>query len=436
MRIVLTVTLLCLSTAAIAQENWVLTTADFRASTVGLKGIEPGGVRVHDPVQNAERVVPMEEFLQLERPAAVNASSPPPAAQQGKFVLHLVGGDRLAGEPVAVRGEQLAWASAAAGEVLVPMSRVAAMTRPGQQPPDQRQAEDVVTLANGDAVRGIIAGIEGGKVSVQRPDADEPLAVPVDSVTRIQFAATAAMAPAGGAAAPSFRLRLADGSSLPARGLTLAGGKLSADLGDGKPRPMDLARIAAIEQVNGPAAWLSALAPSENAYVPFFGTGQAYAARMDAAVDGSRDLRFGAKTFRRAIGVHAYSKLTWPLDGKHAAFRTQYAVDERLPHADMAVRVLLDGKPVHEATGVRAGTLSNVITIDLGAAKSLTLEVDYGSGTDVQDRLVWLEPALLKKKPADEPAPAAPATAPATAPAPEQAPPAPAPTATPAAPQG
>jgi hypothetical protein len=33
--------------------------------------------------------------------------------------------------------------------------------------------------------------------------------------------------------------------------------------------------------------------------------------------------------------------------------------------------------------------------------------VDYGSGTDVQDRLVWLEPALLKKKPADAPAPAA-----------------------------
>ena len=55
---------------------------------------------------------------------------------------------------------------------------------------------------------------------------------------------------------------------------------------------------------------------------------------------------------------------------------------------------------VHEKKNVRAGTLSPVITVDLAGAKSLTLEVDYGAGTDVQDRLVWLEPALLKRKPA------------------------------------
>jgi NPCBM/NEW2 domain-containing protein len=115
-------------------------------------------------------------------------------------------------------------------------------------------------------------------------------------------------------------------------------------------------------------------------------------------VDGSRELRFGGKSFRRAIGVHAYSRLTWPLDGKYAAFRTQYAVDERLSHADMTVRVKLGDKVAYEKQNVRAGTLSPVISVDLGGAKSLTLEVDYGSGTDVQDRLVWLEPALLKKK--------------------------------------
>ena len=120
---------------------------------------------------------------------------------------------------------------------------------------------------------------------------------------------------------------------------------------------------------------------------------------MNQAVDGSTDLRFGGKTFRRAIGVHAYSRLVFPLDGQYAAFRTQYAVDERLGRADMTVRVKLDDKVVHEKQNVRAGTLSPVITGDLAGAKTLTLEVDYGGGTDVQDRLVWLEPALLKKKP-------------------------------------
>jgi hypothetical protein len=384
--------------AARAQENWTLTTADFRNASVALKAMDANGVRVTDPSTNSDRAVGMDEFLQLERPV-------PGAAAQGKFVLHLAAGDQLGGEPVSIAGEELVWNNPAAGQVRVPMSRVAAMTKPGQQPPDRRPNEDVVTLANGDAVRGIIAGIEGGKVSVQRPDAPEPLPVPVDSIARIQFAATAAPA-AGGADARSFRVRLADGSTLPARAVTFANGQLSVDLGDGKPRPLDVTRVAAVEQVNGPAAWLSGRPPAQSVYVPFFGPSQEYPARMDAAVDGSRDLRFGGRSFRRAIGVHAYSKLTWPLDGKYAAFRTQYAVDERLAHADMTVQVKLDDRIVHEKQHVGAGTLSPVITVDLAAAKSLTLEVDYGGGTDVQDRLVWLEPALLKNKPAADTQPA------------------------------
>lgn len=382
-----------------AQESWTLTTADFRNASVSVKGIDGNTVKVSESGQ-AERAVPMDEFLQLERPL-------PASTQQGKFVLHMAGGDQLAGEPVSIAGEQLVWTNAAAGELRVPMNRVAAMTRPGQQPPDKRTNEDVVTLGNGDAVRGIIAGIEAGKVNVQRPDATEPTPVPLDSIAKIQFASTAAPG-AAAANARSFRIRLADGSSLPARALSLADGKFSADLGDGKPRPMDLARVAAIEQVNGPAAWLSGRAPAESVYVPFFGSAQEYPARTDAMVDGSRDLRFGGKTFRRAVGVHAYSKLTWPLDGTYAAFRTQYAVDERLTQADMTVRIKVGDKVVHEKQNVRGGTLSPVITVDLSGAKTLTLEVDYGAGTDVQDRLVWLEPALLKKKPAADTQPAKP----------------------------
>ena len=430
MRMTLIALLLSLSSVARAQENWTLTTADFKNVSVTLKGMDANAVRVTEAA-GGERAVSMDEFLQLERQL-------PTAVQQGKFVLHLAAGDQLAGEPVSVAGEDLVWNNAAAGEVRVPMNRVAAMTRPGQQPPDRRTNEDVVTLSNGDAVRGIIAGIEGGKVSVQQTDAAEPTAVPIDSVARVQFAQTAA--PAGGTGGErSFRVRLADGSSLPARAVTLDGAKFSVDLGDGKARPMELARVAAIEQVNGPAAWLSGRPTSEASYVPFFGTAQEYPARMDASVEGSRDLRFGGKTFRRAIGVHAYSRLTWPLDGSHEAFRTQYAVDERLGQADMTVRIRVGDKVVHEKQNVRGGTLSPVIVAELGGAKTLTLEVDYGAGTDVQDRLVWLEPALLKKKPAPAPPAATPPAVPATVPAvpatvPEAAPGTPPPGASPAAP--
>lgn len=398
-----------------AAAGWVLTTADFRSAAVTLKAIDAAGVRVADPGAPAdaqsERLVGAEDFLQLERPIPAAIA----AAQQARFVLHLLGGDQVAGEPASIEGEQLVWTNAAAGEVRVPLSRAVAMTRSGQQPPDRRPTEDIVTLGNGDAVRGIVAGIEAGRVSVQRADSPDPLAVPVESVASVQFAATGG-APAGGGASGAgprgFRVRLADGSSLPATRVTLAGGKLAADLGDGRERPLDLSRVAAIEQVNGPATWLTGVQPAESVYTPYFGTGQEFPARMNQTADGGRDLRYGGKTFRRGIGVHAYSRLVYPLDGGHAAFRVQYAVDDRLAHADMTVRVKLDDKVVHQKQGVRAGTLSPVIVADLAGAKRLTLEVDYGSGTDVQDRLVWLEPALLKKTPApDATPPSAPAPA-------------------------
>ena len=410
-----------------AASGWVLTTADFRSTPVSIKAIDPSGVRVaasdagHG--QPGERLVIMDDFLQLERTLPQSVA----AAQQGRLLLHLLGGDQVAGEPASIVGEQLVWNNGAAGEVRVPLSRAVAITRPGQQPPDRRPTEDVVVLANGDAVRGIIAGIEGGRISMQRSDSPDPLAVPVESVASVQFAATGAAGAGGANNAKGFRLRLGDGSSLPAASLTLANGKLEADLGDGRKRPFDLSRVAAIEQVNGPASWLTGRQPLESVYTPYFGTGQDFPARLNQSVDGGRDLRFGGRTFRRGIGVHAYSRLAYGLDGQYAAFRVQYAVDERLARADMAVRVKVDDKVVHEKQNVRAGTLSPVIVADLAGAKKLTLEVDFGGGTDVQDRLVWLEPALLRKKPAEEPKPPATPPAPATSSAP-----APAPTSTPA----
>jgi hypothetical protein len=74
----------------------------------------------------------------------------------------------------------------------------------------------------------------------------------------------------------------------------------------------------------------------------------------------------------------------------------------------VTVRVKLDDQVVHEQQNVRAGALSPVVLVDLGEAKELTLEVDFGANIDSEDRLNWIEPALLKVKPA-----AAPATQPA-----------------------
>src|SRR5882724_10365627 len=91
-----TLLLSLLATPSPAQ-TWRLTTADFRSEGILLHGIDAAGLHVSPMAGGEERLVPYEQFLELTR----SGSSSQPA---GKFVLHLIGGDRLGGEPVGIKG--------------------------------------------------------------------------------------------------------------------------------------------------------------------------------------------------------------------------------------------------------------------------------------------------------------------------------------------
>ena len=166
-------------------------------------------------------------------------------------------------------------------------------------------------------------------------------------------------------------------------------------------------------------SWLSSRPPSENVQTPLLETSRP--ARMDRTVTG-KPIRFGDRTFARGIGVAPFSRITWPLHEAtkdYAAFRTQYAIDGTGPYADVTVRIKLDEKVVHEKKNVIVGVLSPVVVIPLDKkGKLLTLEVDFGENYAVQDRLNWIEPALLKSSAIPQtPAPAPTTTNPSTAPA-------------------
>jgi len=217
-----------------------------------------------------------------------------------------------------------------------------------------------------------------------------PSEVPVDSIAAIVFADTGE---AVKAAAKGYRIAFDDSSTLTVEALTVQGSNVSVTLIGGAARTLDLDKLVAIEQLDGPVSWLSSLTPTESAQIPYLDV--SWPARMDRSVTGE-PIKFGPRVFVHGIGVHSHSTITWPLDGTYKSFRTQYAIDGNLPYADVDVRILLDGKVTHEAKGVKSSVLSPVVSLDLGAAKTITLEVDYGQGYDVQDRLNWIEPALLR----------------------------------------
>lgn len=398
---------------------WTLTTSDFRSEAVSLRSLDSSGVKVVPAGQDTERVVPWEQFLQLERGGGVVAA--PPAAKAGQFSLYLLGGDRIAGEPLGMKGEDILWRNPAAGELSVPLTALAAMSKSGP-PSNERRAEDLVALANGDTVRGIVSGMTKEAISVKTATGDA-IDVPLAAVSSVQFASAG---PAGASnKARGFRVRLDDGSSLVGSDVKVAGGKLELTLAANAVRPLDLARVAAIEQVNGPVSFLTSRAPAEDVFVPYLGPAPAQApTRVGTDVEG-QSFTIGGRSYLRGIGVHSYSRLAYPLDGQYKAFRTQYGMNDSLDRGDVTVRIKLDDKVVHEQANVRPGKLWPPVVVDLGDAKQLVLEVDYGEGIHTQDRLNWIEPVLMREKPAPPPA-TQPATAPAAPLKPQQQPPSPA----------
>jgi hypothetical protein len=380
-----------------ADDGWSLTTADFKRQTVNLRALDDGGAKVTPFGQTDPVTIPLDKLLQLDRGAT--------AVQQvrGAYTLYLTSGDRVGGEPVSLANDQITWRSPAAGDLTISVKDLRGIVK-GQETPqfDPNRTEDVVLLSNGDNVKGIVTGIEAGKISIKQSSGD---VLPVDlaAARAVLFAA----AKGDNLSGRAFRVQLSDGSVVTAPRIQLKANQLTLSIKDnGDQRKVDIAQVVLIEQLNGPVSWLSARVPQEIVYQPMFDV--SFPPQMDRNYKGER-IKVAGRDYPRGIGVHAYCKLTYALDGSFKVFRTQYALNEDAYKGRVTVRILLDDKVVHEAKDFGPGKLSGVVLIDLGNAKTLSLEAHPGGETttedrtqwhiDTQARLNWIEPALLKEKP-------------------------------------
>lgn len=403
----LVVVLLLVVVPSRGDDGWSLTTADFKRQTVNLKAIDDKGVHVSGFGQAQSTAVPMERFLQLDRGGSSQVV-------RGTWILHLVSGDRIGGEPIAIADDNLGWNSPAAGKLDVPLKEVRGMARPQEVVQfEANRTEDAVFLTNGDNVKGIISGIQDGKLLLKQAGGDT-LPVDLASARSVHLAAAGKPDNAGKRA---FRVQLSDGSVITAPKIAFTGEQINLVLGSGNQRAIDVAQVVMIEQLNGPVSWLSARLPDQTVYQPMLDI--AFPPQMDRNYRGER-IKLAGREYARGIGVHAFCRLTWKLDGTFKAFRTQYAMNEDAFKGRVTVRILLDDKVVHEAVDFGAGKIAPIVVLELGSAKTITLEAHPGGDAkssdpttwniDTQARLNWLEPALLREKPAlEEPKPIVPA---------------------------
>ncbi len=405
--------LIALAVRSAAAQEWTVNTSDFREAHVLFLGFTSEGVRVLNPDTKVESTIPMAQFVSLQRPSTDVSPTEP------DFTLLMREGERLVGEPGPVVNEKLTWVNPILGKVQAPFNKLIAINRGSDTSvPDESPKQDVATLTNGDTVAGVFTDTADMKLTIQADSG--ATVIPMQSIKRIVFAAAGPARTASDARA--YRIELTDGSLVTAADVAFDGSSLKFTLSgkDALAFKLPIDRIVGIEQVNGPVCWLSSLVPKENVQSPYLGGGQVWPARFNRSVDGS-PLLFGNRTFDYGIGVHAYSKLSFAIDPQWKAFRTQYSIasNREAPRrlADVTVRILIDGKLVHEEKHFREGVLSPVVVLDLNAGKIITLECDYGAAGDTQAHLDWLQPALLHDEPisATEPATQA-STQPATQP--------------------
>jgi hypothetical protein len=319
--------------------------------------------------------------------------------QTGAVTLTLLGGDTLNGKIAAGDADTVTIETADIGKVRVPLDSVRSLRGPRASDPAQRESAvwfdrtqtgnvDRILLTNGDVADGFIAGIDAEGITIDGTFGTTKLP------HRLVVAARLAAAPPTPLDGLQCRVTLRRSGRLTMTRLDWMGATVEARLRHGQQVEIEPARIVAIDIVGGRWEWLSSHRPISYEHTPMLALDWEYA--RDRNVLGG-PIRVAGETFEHGVGVHSRSSLTYDLKGVYKQFVTSFGIDDDSgPYADVSVFILVDGKRRFEQVNVRPGKLFGPVRLDVTKANRIQLVVDFGDNGDLQDRLNWIEPALIR----------------------------------------
>ncbi len=324
-----------------------------------------------------------------------------PPGPDGEHVV-FANGDRLPGAVGDLDGERLHFRFGKESLTLpLPALSVIWLTAPDGAEPErllrrlvaERRTLDRVLLRNGDAVEGLLIGLDDKalRLEVNR----KPLTVERAKVAAIALNTelSTALKPKGAFG----RLVLRDGTRLSLASAACADGQtlVGTTLFKAEVRfPLDDVIALAIE--GGPAVYVSELKAGKFEHTPYLGAAWPYV--LDGSVD-RRDLRLGGNTFDRGIGMHTESRLTYDLGGRYRRFEALVGLDDQTGKGGSArVRVLVDGKPVDLGSDTDLASRHEplAVRVDVSKAKELTLIAEFGERGGVRGHVNWSNARLIK----------------------------------------
>ncbi|HYF48433.1 MAG TPA: NPCBM/NEW2 domain-containing protein [Planctomycetota bacterium] len=218
-------------------------------------------------------------------------------------------------------------------------------------------------------------------------------------VLEIETPPAAAPTPDDERLGPEYIVRLKGGDLLRGRVVKLTADALTLKTTFMGEKVLERRVLAVMFSAAAPGSgvtWLSGVKPAKSVHVPMFDS--EFPARMDSSV-GRHDMQIGTLPIERGIGVHSKSEIEFALNGQPSRFVALAGIDASTKgRGQVIARVLADGKEVWKSQAIAGNDEAQVIGVDLGPAKTLTLVVDYGpDGDDSGDHFNWGWAAVVGK---------------------------------------
>lgn len=269
-----------------------------------------------------------------------------------------------------------------------------------------RPANDSFSLLEGGGCTGTVERFSREGLSFEDLKKNKFPAFPIKRLETLVFGAKGGKPVEKKALGLRALLRLVDGSTVVGPVQRLEGGKLTIDhpLGKKGALTVELSQVLSLEVLGGSFTYLSDLTPAavDETFPEGFGRdADLFGWKRDREVLGKAPLRLAGRTYKKGLGVHSRSSLTFALGGSYRLLRAVVGLDDTTrfesPEADPSVtfRVIVDGKVVKELKKAR-GEAPDDLSLSVEGAKELTLVADCGDYLHILGRADWADAHLVK----------------------------------------
>ena len=384
---------------SLTAQDLEITTVDGRRIRAEVRGLTGTGAGAQLQLGTEGETLPLSLVL------AMHGVAPGP---MGGVTVGLVGGDELRGRLRAgnSNGETFLVESPSLGPVTIQVDRLREMVlRPGVRGDDLRipeGAEDDEALflptegARLDILTGAVHRFTDSGVVFQE-NGQEP--------RHVSYQSLAGIALRGGLEREepaSVYLITRTGDALGVELVGIRAGRFRFALEGGQEVELPAEEISALSFRGDGRLYLSDLMPVSVEEGSYFGDDvePIYPYRRDRTVTGNFLVAEG-RTYVKGLGVHSRSRLGFRVPEGFSKFSCLVAVDDEVRslglRADVDLRVLQGEVTLFSLKGLRSGDpVRNIGVLDVIPGQVLTLEVEFGKGLGLVDRVDWLSAVFLK----------------------------------------